>query len=299
MDSPKEPLQMRNRGVTDVDQSSVINPGHPRSMVQLVVAAVVFNVTFFPVWQNLIKAWSSSEDYSHGFLVVPLVAWMIWRKRQELACWNGAGNWWGLVWLAGSLALYLIAQMGEIATLASLSLVAAALSSVLFLYGSQILRAVAIPLCFLLFAVPVPAQILASVTIPLQLFVTKVTALLASWAGIPLYHEGNIIHLPQQTFHIVHACSGLRSISAILALAAMIGYFTLRRWRWRALLFALGVPIAVAVNILRVFAMVAASYFLSLDLTQGILHTLLGMAVFAASMILLLFFGKGFSLWER
>ncbi|NLC71457.1 MAG: exosortase, partial [Desulfuromonadaceae bacterium] len=172
-------------------QSTAVKPYNHWSMVKLFVALFVFNAAFFPVWKSLVDAWSSSEDYSHGFLIVPLAVYILWRKRQELARMDGEGNWSGLTWLSGALVLYLIAQVGGIATLASLSMVAAAFSGVFFLYGGQILRIVGPPLCFLLFAIPLPAQFLALMTIPLQLFVTKATVLLASWSGIPIYHEGN------------------------------------------------------------------------------------------------------------
>ena len=147
--------------------------------------------------------------------------------------------------------------------------------------------------------IPIPAQIFAVLTIPLQLLVTRITAVLASLSGIPIYCEGNVIHHSRMTFEVVQACSGLRSIMALLTLGAIFGYFSLRSNILRIMLFISAIPIAVVVNSLRVFAMVAAIHFLGLDLTAGTSHTILGIVLFGMSVMIFVLIRKGLSLWER
>jgi exosortase len=171
--------------------------------------------------------------------------------------------------------------------------------SVIYLFGYRIFRAFLFPLSLLFFMVPVPGQIIAAVTIPLQVVVTKASVALASLLGIPLYREGNVINLSERTFEVVQACSGLRSIMALLTLGAVVSYWTLRSNLLRIVLFLLAVPIAIAVNILRVFLLVAVFHYSHLDLSVGNPHTVLGLVVFLAALGLFMLSGKGLSLCER
>jgi exosortase len=225
--------------------------------------------------------------------------YIIWLKRGVLSASTTVGSWVGLPIAVLSLMAYLFARAGEILTLASLSMIGFIAGTVLFLFGFRFLRLVLFPLLLLLFMIPVPAQIYASLTIPLQLLVTKATALLASFAGIPIYCEGNVIHHSRGTFEVVQACSGLRSIMALLTLGAVFGYFTLSSNILRTILFVTAIPIAVAVNILRVFAMVAAIHFLGIDLTVGTPHTILGISLFGIAVAIFVLIRKGLALWER
>jgi exosortase len=147
--------------------------------------------------------------------------------------------------------------------------------------------------------IPVPAQIYSALTIPLQLLVTKVAAWLAASAGIPIYCEGNVIHHSRGTFEVVRACSGLRSIMALLTLGAIFGYFSLSSNFFRTVLFISAVPVAIAVNTLRVFAMVAAIHFLDINLSEGISHTILGIVIFGVAVAIFVLIRKGLTLWER
>jgi exosortase len=261
--------------------------------------AGTFLAAYMPVMTDLVHAWYGSDDYSHGFLIVPIALYIVWQKRGSLAEATLVGTWVGLPVTVLSLLAYLFARAGEILTLASLSMIGFIAGTVLFLFGFRIFRLCLFPMLLLLFMIPVPAQIQAALTIPLQLLVTKTTALLASSVGIPIYCEGNVIHHSQGTFEVVQACSGLRSIMALLTLGAIFGYFTLSSNLLRGILFFTAVPIAVAINILRVFAMVAAIHFLSVDLTKGAPHTILGIVLFAVAVAIFVLIRKGLALWER
>jgi exosortase A len=261
--------------------------------------AGTFLAAYLPVMIDLVRAWSGSDDYSHGFLIVPIVLYIIWHKRGSLAEAATIGSWVGLPVAVLSLMAYLFARAGEIITLASLSMIGFIAGTVLFLFGFRVLRLCLFPLLFLLFMIPVPAQIHASLTIPLQLLVTRATAWLSSSAGIPIYCEGNVIHHSRGTFEVVQACSGLRSITALLTLGAVFGYFSLSSNFLRTILFVSAIPIAIAVNILRVFAMVAAINFLGIDLTVGTPHTMLGLVLFGAAVAIFVLIRKGFALWDR
>lgn len=261
------------------------------------VLGICFFAAYYPIWTGLIRVWSNSDDYSHGFLIVPLAGYIAWQRFQAFYGNTSSGPIWALGLAILTLLLYIFAMLGEIVTLASISLVLFIACAILYLYGWPTLKNYLFPLFLLFFMIPVPAQIYAALTIPLQLIVTKSTAFVASLAGIPVFREGNVIHLPDRTFEVVQACSGLRSIMSLLALGAVFGYFTLESNIRRAILFLSAVPIAILVNIFRVLVLVTVAHYLNIDLTQGTSHTVLGLLVFVVAFGLFLLFQKGLSLW--
>lgn len=117
--------------------------------------------------------------------------------------------------------------------------------------------------------------------------------------GVPVYREGNVIHLPNRTMQVVQACSGLRSMISLLTLSAILGYFTLKSNLLRTVLFVSGVPAAIFVNIIRVLLLVAAFYYLNYDLTAGNIHTVFGMTIFILALLLIIIIKQVLSIWDK
>ncbi len=260
---------------------------------------MAFFAAYYPVFIELVKSWSGSEDNSHGFAIIPIAGYIIWQKRGVLPEPSSKGSSIGLIFIVISAALYIFAQLGKVVTLSSISMIAVLWGMILFLFGFKMLQAMMFPLAFLLFMIPVPAQIYSALTIPLQLLVTKVTVGLADLAGIPIYREGNVIHIPERTLQVVQACSGLRSIMTMLTLGAVFGYFTLKSVFTRGVLLVAGVPIAVAVNIVRVMALVVAFHYFRIDLSEGALHTALGLGVFLLALGIFILVQRGLARCEQ
>lgn len=263
------------------------------------VLAMAFASLYYPVASGLVKVWISSDDSSHGLLVLPLVGYMVWRNRCTLAAQPIDGSWIGLPLALFSLGMFLFAKLGSVLSLLPVSMIMFIWSAVLYFYGFTVFRLCLFPLLFLFFMVPVPSQVYAAMTNPLQFIVTRITVDIASMLGMIVYREGNVIHLPDMTFQVVQACSGLRSIMTMLTLGAIIGYFSLRSPFMRLILIAAGVPIAIAVNIFRVFSMVAAQNYFKVDLTEGAPHTILGLLVFLLGLVFFMLFQKGLARCER
>ena len=262
-------------------------------------ALVIFILTFYPVLKSLILTWYNNEDYSHGFLIIPISLYIIWEKRHILAQVPRKASQLGLIFIILSLLIYVFAQIMEIASLASLSMLLLLAAIVTYLQGFAMLKALSFPLAFLIFMIPVPAQIYSALTINLQLFVTQASAWLTPFIGVSLYHEGNVIYLPHRTLQVVNACSGMRSVISLLALSAIIGYFYLRSNRLRSVLFLLGIPVAVVTNIVRVLVLIAAFHYFNTDLTAGTAHTVLGLVIFALALALTILLMEVLKIWEK
>lgn len=273
--------------------------GEPARIFAWVLLLAAFMAVYYPVLSGLVKAWNGSDDYSHGFLIIPLSAYILWQNRSELSAQPVDGSWIGLPLALFSLLMFLFGKFGSVLTLAPLSMIFFIWSAVIFFLGFRFFRLCYFPLFFLLFMVPVPSQIYSALTNPLQFIVTKATVAIASMMGVLIYREGNVIHLTDTTFQVVQACSGLRSIMTMLTLGAILGYFALRSPLMRIILIAAGIPIAIAVNIFRVLTMVIAHNYFKANLTEGTPHTILGLLVFALGFVFFIVLQKGLAKCER
>jgi exosortase len=273
-------------------------PATGTNLVLLGTLLAAFLLAYFPVWKSLVGTWYRSDDYSHGFFIIPITLYIIWQKRVILAKTSVRSSPWGLFVILFALLLYLMGRLGEIATVASLSMVLALAGVVLYLGGCQFLKELAFPLFLLLFMIPVPAQIYSTLTIPLQLLVSQISTTIAGLWGIPVFREGNVIYLPDHTLEVVQACSGLRSMMSLLTLSAVFGYFTLRSNLLRSILLVFSVPAAIIVNIVRVLVMIAAFYYFDFDLTSGTTHTVFGVVIFCLALFLVGIMRGVLALWE-
>ncbi len=266
---------------------------------QFIALLLSFILVYYPVWKELVYAWYSSDDYSHGFFIVPLVIYALWQKRVELSRLPAQPSVYGLVLIIFSLTLYVFSFYAEIKTIASLAMVFTIFGVVLYFYGTAIFREISFILLFLLFLIPVPAQIYSAMTIPLQLIVSKVSVWLVMMFGLPVFREGNLIHLPDRTMEVVQACSGLRSLMSLLMLSMVVSYFTLRSNWLRIILVISGVPAAIIVNIFRVVIIIVSFHYFDFDLTGGIIHTIFGVAVFILAIVLVFLIKGVLSFWDK
>lgn len=265
-------------------------------IISILFAAFV--LLYFPVLKELVLTWMNSDEYSHGFFIIPISGYLIWKKKEIFNTMKISYSWWGLALIILSLLIYLFAYMAEIMTLASISLILFLASIVLFLYNFSALRELVFPIVFLFFMIPIPGQIYSQLTVPLQLFVTEVSVWLTALLGIPIFREGNVIHLPSRTMQVAQACSGLRSMISILPLSAILGYFTMKSNRLRYVLFLSGIPTALIVNIVRVILLVIAYYYFDIDLTVGTIHTVFGIVIFMLALFIILEVRRILVRWE-
>jgi exosortase A len=257
-----------------------------------------FLLAYYPVIRQLVEAWYRSEDHSHGFMIVPVSLYIVWQKRQKiaaLACSPGRG---GSFLVAISILIYIFAYLSRISTLSSFALILTIWAIVWSLFGSALFKTVLFPLLLLILMIPVPAQFYSLATIPLQLFVSKVSAIFAGWLGIPILREGNVLHLPGHTLAVVQACSGLRSLMALMTLCAIFGYMTLNSNIFRAIMIVASVPAAILVNAMRVITMILVFYYFNFDLSRGSIHTVFGVGVFILALLIVVLIRSVLSKWD-
>jgi exosortase len=243
---------------------------------------------YWGVIPNLVRQWLRDEDYTHGFLIVPLALYFVWERREKLAGMPVKPSPLGAGLLALGLLALVLGSVGAELFVQRSSLIVVLAGLVWLVLGSAILRELAFPLAFLAFMIPLPAIVMNAVAFPLQLFAAQSATFCMQVGGIPVLREGNTIVLSNTTLEVVEACSGIRSLQALLALGAVYGYFTQKAaWkRWALLL--LSIPIAIAANAFRVAGTGFLAHFIGPEAAQGFYHSFAGWIVFAVAFVLLL-----------
>ena len=135
-------------------------------------------------------------------------------------------------------------------------------------------------------SIPIPEVILNTVALPLQFTASKIGAGLLAWRKIPVLLTGNVIRIPGQELFVAEACSGLRSLTALISLGVLLGALFLKHWPTRLLLVMVTIPIAILINGFRVFLTGFLVLFVSPDMAQGAMHTGEGMLTFGGAFLL-------------
>lgn len=248
--------------------------------------AILLVAGYYPVISSLVNQWSNDDDMGHGFFVPVIAGFVAWQKRGEVAGVPPKHNWWGLaIVFYGAFQLYL-GTLGAELFLARTSLVISIIGIVLFIGGTEYLKAFKFPLFLLFLMVPIPAIIYNKITFPLQLVATQAAEWALTLINIPVIREGNVLELSSQRLNVVEACSGIRSLLTLTFVSLVYGYFFETRTWVRVALFFSTVPIAIVANASRVtLAGILTEY--APQYSEGFFHEASGMVIFIVSITIM------------
>jgi exosortase D (VPLPA-CTERM-specific) len=247
-----------------------------------------FAFLFRDVVAKLVRDWGADENYSHGFLVVPLAGYVVWRHRAVLTSLSTRPSMTGLLMVVVSLLTLVAGMLGAELFLTRVALLGALAGTILFVWSREHLKALRFPLLLLALAIPIPAIIFNQITFPLQLLASRFGELAISACQIPVLREGNVITLATTSLEVAEACSGIRSLVSLLTLAVIGGYLTESPMWIRWLLAASAVPIAIFANGIRVAGTGIAAHVFGPAAAEGFFHTFSGWLVFVVATLLLL-----------
>ena len=260
-----------------------------RSLVALGVLLLSMAVLYRNVVVKLVSDWANDDNYSHGFLIVPIALYFAWERRDRLAAAARRPAVLGLLVVLGSLATLIAGILGAELFLTRVSIIGLIAGTILYVLGWQHLRILSFPIAFLLLMVPLPAIIFNQIAFPLQLLASRFGEAALNAASIPVLREGNVIVLAHTTLEVAEACSGIRSLVSLLTLGIVYGYFSDSRAWMRSLIALATVPIAIVTNGMRVAGTGIAAHYYGPQVATGFFHEFSGWVVFIAAFALLFF----------
>ncbi len=208
--------------------------------------------SYWTTLADVAERWISDPQYSHGWLVPLVSAYLLFHRRRMIPAEGFTPRWWGV----GVVLLGLIARGLAVAfylpwlDAGSLVLVAGGLACTL---GGWRAFAWAWPAVgFLGFMIPLPYRLQTMLGGTLQSLATWASTYLLQTVGVPAVAEGNVIALSQTRIGVVEACNGLSMLVTFFALAAAFALLIRRHWAYRVVFVLAAAPVAVATNVIRI-----------------------------------------------
>ena len=250
---------------------------------------LLLTIIYAPILSSMVEHWRIVPDYSHGFLIVPLALVFAYEKKFYIQAVEFRGSWWGVAILAFGLLLLAVGQLGSLLSPLRAGYVISMMGLVLLLLGARVFSLLLFPMAFLLMMVPLPQSVVNVVAFPLQLIAAEWAVAIMHLIGIPVLLEGNIIHLAGGDLFVAEACSGLRSLMALLTLGVVFAHFFRRgSLALQCLLVASTIPIAIVVNSLRVALTGILAHEYGQESAGGFIHEFQGMITFSLAFLILL-----------
>jgi exosortase len=265
-----------------------------------VVPAALTTAAFLALFAQplvlLVQDWWSLPEAGHGLLLAPAALWLAWRSGiREGAEPNRAL---GLVILGVAVFIrYVSGLAAELFTMRE-SMMLALAALVVYRYGLRQLVWWWLPFTLLVLTVPLPELVTQQLALPLQFEASRIGAKLLASRHVPVLLAGNIIRLPGRELFVTEACSGLRSLTALLSLAVLMGGVALAKPLSRVLLIAIAIPVAILINGVRVFLTGFLVYFVSASFGEGFMHITEGWLLFIVSFACLAFVAWTFRVGE-
>ncbi len=257
------------------------------SLALLVLVWAALAALLHPTALSMVEIWERSETFAHGYVILPIALWLVWRARHHLAAVETAPDlralWLALPLLAG----WLVARAGGVLVVEQYAFVGLWLTAVWALFGLRLVRATIFPLLFLLLMVPNGEFLIP----PLIEFTADFTVGALTLIGIPVFREGPFFTIPSGDWNVVEGCSGLRYLIASITLGTLYAYLTYRTL-WKRIAFSLAaVVVPVIANGFRATMIVLIAHYSDMKLALGVDHFIYGWVWFGIVMLLMFWVG--------
>lgn len=282
------------------DDSSGPMPGRLGRFMPFVALLLLAGWTFRASLAQMWRTWDSDPSFTHGFLIGPIVAWLLWRDRRALAAVPLQPSYLGGLLLAVICAVWVVAYVLDIRVLAQFAAVAAVPALVLAALGLPMLRRAVFPLAFMFFMVPFGRDlvpILMRITADMSVFFLKLS-------GIPVLREGMLLHIPAGTYEVARACSGIKYLTTAAVLGVLYAYVMYASIRKRVIAVAVALTVAIVANGLRAYLLVLIGHLSDMRFDHDGWHVALGQVLFALVMLGMFVLGNRFrdpedAFWSR
>jgi len=256
------------------------------------ILIVALLLIYFPTTASIIHIWNSSETFTHGYLILPISLWLVWRNKSHFYQLQPVANYYAIPLILLASFAWLIAYYVDVQVVQQLALVSMIPLIVFCVLGWQVVKAAAFPLFFLIFAVPMGEGL-----VPYLIeFTADFTVAMVQFTGIPIYREGTFFQLPTGNWSVVEACSGVRYLIASITLGFLYAYLTYQSTYRRILFVLASIIVPIIANGLRAFMIVMIGHFSDMQLATGVDHLVYGWVFFGFVIAIMFFIG---SFWRE
>jgi exosortase D (VPLPA-CTERM-specific) len=247
-------------------------------MLLLVLAAAIYSV-FAKAIAFMVGQWGL-EEFSHGYLIPFVSAYLLWQRRFALRRMEFHGAWAGCLVVLAGIGLAWLGRLAALYALQHLALLVVVAGTALALAGWRALRVMAVPLGALVFMIPLPNVLLNTVSAQLQLISSTLGVGLIRLFGVAVFLEGNVIDLGAYRLEVADACSGLRYLLPLMTLGFLMScFYRAPLWR-RFLLFLSTLPVTLVMNSLRIAAIGVMVDRWGPAMAEGLVHQVQGWMMF-------------------
>ncbi|MET1113182.1 MAG: exosortase A [Allosphingosinicella sp.] len=246
-------------------------------LVALGAAAAAILLLFARDLLDMADLWWTSTTFNHCFLVLPIIAWLVWQRLPDLVALAPRAWAPGLVLVGAGAAAWLLGEAGNAALLRHFGLVLMLQGIVIAGLGKALARALAFPIFYAVFLVPFGEELVP----PLQILTARMSMALLAATGVPAHIEGIFISTPTGLFRVAEACSGVRFLVAMAALGALAANLCFRAWPRRLAFVAFALAVSVLANGVRAFGTIYIAWRTNNEVAVGIDHLVYGWIFFA------------------
>ena len=259
------------------------------SALLLVLVAVVF--LYRDTALAMVTIWARSETFTHAFLVPPIVLWLLWRQREQLASISPSPNAWVLMPLAAAAGVWLLGDLAAVNAVTQLAFTCLLVLAVPAVLGVRVARAAMFPLGFLFFAVPLGEFLLPQ----LMQWTADFTVGALRLSGIPVLREGLQFVIPSGHWSVVEACSGVRYLIASFMVGTLFAYLTYQSRKRRLIFMAISIVVPLLANWVRAYLIVMLGHLSGNTIAVGADHLIYGWVFFGIVIFLLFMIGARWS----
>ena len=270
------------------DSQSVFWKVSPWFWAGIAVCILLMAGTFDGIVASLLRTWGEKEEYSHGYFIPVISAYLIYQQRFKLRSIPFTGSWFGLAILAFGGLLSVFGRLAVISTMGQYALVICIWGLTLSFMGWRAFKVIWPALFMLVFMVKLPQFLYNNLSSELQLISSQVGVWFIRLFDISVFYEGNVIDLGSMKLQVVEACSGLRYLFPLMALS-MILAIMYRGPLWsKALIFLSSMPVSILMNSFRIGAIGVTVEYWGQEMAEGVLHDFEGWVVFMGALIVII-----------
>lgn len=250
-------------------------------LFKLITLSVLTIIAYIPTFIWMVGRWTVKDTYySHGFLVPLISLFLIWNKRARLSRLKVNPAKIGWAFLIPGVLIHIISSLWQVYFSSGFALILIIPGLVLLFLGKEYLKQLAFPISFLIFMLPLPMVAIANLSFRLKILAAQISTAVINILGIPAIREGSVIKTAHSYLMVEDPCSGIRSLISLIALGALMAYFSNLSKTKKTILFLSSIPIAVSTNVIRIVSLSLVSEVYGGKFATGVFHDTMGILVF-------------------